>query len=221
MAHGLIKERLIACHDCDLLQSAVAVPPGGSAQCSRCGALLYRNRPDSIRRSLAYTLAAGMAFAMGNCFPIFTLQAAGVTASTTLVEAAVMLWQTGMQPLSLLIIFAAVIAPALRYGIACYALLHVLSGRGLHWSKMPLRFLDAVRPWAMVEVFMLGILVAVVKIAAYASVKPGIGLWSFCAVVILQSLASTAYEAEDVWSRLDAPTREETVNAIPEAEAAP
>lgn len=210
---------MIACPDCDLLQHEVAVPERGAAHCSRCGARLYRNLPDSIPRTLAYIFAADVAFIMANCFPVFTLQAAGETVSTTLLGAVSTMWQQGMQVLALLIFYAAFLAPALRFGITSYTLLHVLSGRGLHLTRVPLRFLDAARPWAMVEVFMLGVLVAVVKIMAYASVKPGIGLWSFAAVVVLQALASSSYEPGEVWRRIDFARHEAAAEMMPQAEA--
>ncbi len=209
---------LIACPDCDLLQHEVAVPQGGAAHCRRCGAELYRNRPDSIGRTLAYTLTVGMAFLLANCFPVFTLQAAGAKVSTTLLGAVSTMWQQGMHALALLIFYAAFLAPALRFGITGYALMHVLSGRGLHWTRLPLRFLDAARPWAMVEVFMLGVLVAVVKIMAYARVEPGIGLWSFAAVVVLQAFASMSYEPGEVWRRIDATGHEPAVKTMPQVE---
>lgn len=75
---------LLACHECDLLQRETPLAPGGSAHCARCGSVLYRNQPDGLDRTLAYTLGAAVLFAVANAFPIVGLEASGLRTSTTL-----------------------------------------------------------------------------------------------------------------------------------------
>ena len=66
---------LTACHECDLLQRETPLAPGGTARCPRCGAVLYRNQPDGLDRTLAYTLGAAALFVVANSFPIVGLDA--------------------------------------------------------------------------------------------------------------------------------------------------
>lgn len=207
--------QLIACHDCDLIQRRLALASGEAALCRRCGAVLYRERGDSLPRALAWALAACIAFVIANAFPVFTLSTAGVTTSTTLLDALRAMWLPGMEALSLLICYAALVSPGLFLALTAYALARVLAGGNLGHSAVLLRFLGAVRPWAMVEVLMLGVLVAAIKISAYASVEPGIGLWAFAATVVLQTLLVTTLETEDLWRRFAAP------DAAPQPEAIP
>ena len=86
---------LIACHECDLLQRETAVPPGGTARCARCDAVLYRNRPDSLNRSLAFAVGAAVFFVIANAFPLVGLEVQGERVQTTLFGAARALYVLG------------------------------------------------------------------------------------------------------------------------------
>ena len=79
-------------------------------------------------------------------------------------------------------------------------LLPLRAGRQVPAFDVVLRAMQAVRPWVMVEVFMLGVLVAFVKLAGLASVVPGPGLWAFGAVMILAAAMASAFDHEHVWA---------------------
>jgi paraquat-inducible protein A len=196
--------QLLACHGCDLLQREVALAPGGTARCTRCAAVLYRNTPDGLDRTLAYTLGAAVLFVVSNAFPIVGLEAQGNHSSTTLFGTVRALHEGDMTSVAGLVFITTILMPALNIGALLYMLLPLKLGRVPHGLPAVFRLVEAVRPWGMVEVFMLGTLVALTKLGALASVVPGIALWSFGALMFLVAAAAASFDSRTLWARVEA-----------------
>lgn len=201
MSH--LTEQLIVCHDCDLLQREIHLRPGCAASCSRCGAVLYRNATDSIERTLAYTLAAAVLFVLANVFPLFAIELQGSHSAINLLGAVRSLWDQQMQFISLIVFLTTILIPALELVTMTYLLLplkfrHVPAG----YTNF-LRMMQIVKPWGMVEVFMLGVLVSLVKLTGSFKVIPGVALWSFGCLTLLLAAAASSFNARDVWARLE------------------
>jgi len=194
---------LHACHDCDLLQREVPVPPGGSARCPRCGAVLYRRRENGLDRTLAYSLGAAVLYVIANSFPIVGLEAAGHHSSTTLFGAVRTLWDQGMGSVAGLVFTTTILMPGLEIAALLYLLLPLKLGRVPHGLAPVFRIVQAVRPWGMVEVFMLGTLVALTKLAALASVVLGVALWSFALLMFLMAAAAASFDNHELWQRVE------------------
>src|SRR5213594_4155216 len=180
---------LIACHECDLLQREIVLPPGGTACCSRCGAVLYRNTPDSLDRTLAFTVGAAVLFILANVFPVVGLEAQGNRTSTTLFGTVRTLHDQGMTSVAVLVFVTAILMPALDIGAMLYMLLPIRLGVVPKGLPAMFRLVQTVRPWGMVEVFMLGTLVSLAKLSHIAAVRPGIALWSFGMLMFLVAAA--------------------------------
>ena len=191
--------RLHACHDCDLLLREVALPPGGNARCPRCGAVLYRRRHNGLDRTLAYSMSAAVLFVIANAFPIVGLEAAGHASSTTLFGAVRTLWDEDMHSVAGLVFTTTILMPALEIAALLYLLLPLKLGRVPAGLAPVFRTVQAVRPWGMVEVFMLGTLVALTKLAALASVVPGVALWSFAVLMFLMAAAAASFDTQELW----------------------
>jgi paraquat-inducible protein A len=195
---------LLACHECDLLQTEVRLAPGGSARCARCGASLYRNPAGGFDRTLALTLAAAVLFILANAFPIVGLEASGSRTSTTLLGTVATLHDQEMTSVAALVFFTTFLAPALDIGAMLYMLLPVKLGRVPPGFPRVFRLVAAVRPWGMVEVFMLGTLVSLAKLSHLASVTPGVALWSFGALMLLVAAGAASFDARALWARVEA-----------------
>ncbi len=204
--------QLIACRYCDLLQREIPLKPGCAASCSRCGAVLYRNATDSIDRTLAYTLTAAMLFVIANIFPILTIEIQGVSSQINLIGAVHALWDQQMQSISLLVFLTTIIIPSLELITMSYLLLSIKFGLTPAGYTFLLRIMRFVEPWGMIEVFMLGVLVSLVKLTSSFKVIPGGALWSFGALTLLLAAAAASFSARDVWARLDR-TQDEEVAA--------
>jgi len=192
---------LIACHECDLLQREVALPRGGVARCGRCGAELYRSHPQSLERTLALTAGAIVLFAIANSFPIVGLQLDGQVIQTTLYNTVRTLWDEDMKSVAVLVFATTIAMPALQLSAIAYLLLPLRLGRVPAYFGPVFRLLQSVRPWGMVEVFMLGVLVSLVKLAHLAGVVAGIALWSFAALMLVMAGIGAVLDVRGLWAR--------------------
>jgi paraquat-inducible protein A len=193
---------LTACPDCDLVQSLPELAPGASARCPRCNRELWRRREDSLDRTLALALAAAVLYAIANSVPMLGLTAVGREASTTVVGGAEQLWRDGQQIVAGLVLFAAVIAPALQIGFMLAIVLGAQRERAPGWVGTLLRHHPTTRTWSMIEVMMLGVLVALIKIADYATVVPGTALFALGGLVFLLAAMQASFDPREVWARV-------------------
>ena len=195
---------LVACHDCDLLSRLPAVPEGAAASCPRCGSLLRRRRRNSIERTLALTLAASVLFAVANAFPFLSFEMRGRVTETTLATGVFDLWEQGLPAIAALVGVTAVLAPFAQLALLLYVLMPVHLGRVPWQMSRMFRLLRRVQPWSMMEVFLVGILVAVTKLVDLAEVVPGLALWAFAALIVVLAGALSSLDPEAVWERLEA-----------------
>ena len=198
----MTSEGLVACRDCDLLQRLAALPEGATALCRRCGGLLRRRRRNSIERTLAFTLAAGVLFAVANAFPFLAFDMKGQVTQTTLLSGVIDLYRQGVPEIAALVGFTAVLAPLLQLSLLLYVLLPIHLGRIPWQMARAFRLLRHVQPWSMMEVFLVGILVAVTKLVDMASVVPGLALWAFAALIVVLAASMASLDEEAVWERL-------------------
>jgi paraquat-inducible protein A len=192
---------LIACPECDVLQRATPLTPDTVARCARCDTVLYRPADENLDRPLAYTLAAAILFAIANTFPIVGLELQGQSSGATLFGTAWALYEQNMTFLAVLVFFTTILVPALQLGAMGYVLVLLRFGRVPRLLPIALRVLQAVRPWGMIEVFILGLLVSLVKLAGMANVVPGIGLWSFGGLLLMIAAAVASFDARVIWAR--------------------
>src|SRR5262245_40617068 len=164
----LLDASLVACPHCDLLQRLPAVAPGASAHCPCCDKELWRRREDSLNRTLALALAAAMLYVIANTVPMLGLNAIGHEASTTVIGGARQLWNNGEQIVAGLVLFAAVVAPALQIGFMLLIVIGSRRERPPAWVGILLRLHPHTRTWSMIEVMLLGVFVALTKIAELA-----------------------------------------------------
>jgi len=201
---ALADDSLVACPACDLLQRLPpALPPRDSARCPRCGVQLWRARKDSLQRSLALMLAAAVLFLVANLVPMLGLSTVGRHAFTTITGGAEKLWANGMHAVALLVFFAAVVAPALQISFLLAVLLGCLRVRPPWWLSAILRHVPFSRTWSMIEVMLLGVMVALTKIAEYATVIPGLALFAAFLLVVVLAAIHANFDPREVWTRVE------------------
>lgn len=167
--------------------------PGGVAVCGRCGAVLYRNNPGNVERTLALTIAAAVLFVISNAFPIVGIESQGNRNASTLFGAVLSLWNDHMELVAGLVFMTTILIPAIELGVMIFL---------LAVPRPPpffLRLVLAAQPWSMVEVFMLGVLVSVQKLSHLATIEPGIALWSFGALMVLFAGLTATFNVHDLW----------------------
>jgi len=193
---------VLACSDCDLLQRVPRLPPGQPARCPRCGRTVALNKREGIDRLLALTVTALIAFVVANVDPLMNLSVAGRETSTTILGGAIHMWQGDEKAASVIVTLFAFVAPALNIGCTLAVLLLSRRPPAPRWVGSFLRWSELSGLWSMVEVMTLGILVALVKIAAVAKVEAGIGIFAAGALVVLMAAVSTGFDRAEIWSRV-------------------
>jgi paraquat-inducible protein A len=193
---------LLACPQCDLLQRLPNLGLAASARCPRCNEELWRRRNDSLNRTLALAVAAALLYLVANTVPMLGLSVVGRTASTTIIGGALHLWQNGQDIVAILVLFTAVVAPALQIVVT----LAIVIGGSLvpapRWTARLLRHYETTLTWSMLEVMILGVLVALVKIADYATVIPGTALFVLGGLIALLAAMKASFEPGEVWERI-------------------
>lgn len=191
-----------ACSHCDLLQRIPPLPLGAKARCVRCGETLASAPHDPIDRPLALALASAVVFVIANTTPLLGLSVAGRSASTTLLGGAQQMWLQGQPLTALVVALCSVVAPAIYIVFMLTVLLALRRPPAPHWVGVLLRWAQAVQPWSMNEVMMLGILVALVKIAELATVIPGVGMYSVFVLILLLAATMSNFDPHEAWNRV-------------------
>lgn len=192
----------IACLECGQLHRYTPVAPGKTATCSRCDAVLYRNRPHMLEAVLALTVAGLILFALSNLFPLLGLRAQGAEQELHLFGASVAFWDQEYRIVAGLIVLNIIIFPLFEL----LSLLVVTLTIHLHWQPQMaiflFRWMREFKPWGMLEVFMLGVLVAVVKLGDLATLIVGTAFWSFAGLVLVMAAATALLDPFVVWREL-------------------
>ena len=193
---------LVACHECDRLHKVLRVPHGGAARCTRCGAVLYKDIPDSIGRTLMLTITGVILFVIANVYPIMTFKLSGREQSNTLFAGSRELYDTGFWELAALVFMCSILFPALRLGGMLYVLIPLKFGMRPWKVEVVFRWLETLIPWAMMEVYMLGILVAIVKLSDIATIVLGTALYAFAALILMTAWSGTTLDPRAVWNQV-------------------
>lgn len=195
---------LAACPECDLLlvESRAHTPQGGSVVCPRCGALLHKS--GSHEKALAIACAALVLLALGILFPVIGLEVNGQRTEATVFGAAAMLWRDGMPAIAVLVLLTTTIVPLVELLAVIWLVLP------LHFGRRPPAFVGVfrarqlARPWAMTEVFVLAILVAMVKLSHLADLLPGVAIWSFGGLMVLLLALREFVQPKELWPAWEA-----------------
>lgn len=192
---------LIACPDCDLLQQEVALPPRRTACCVRCGVALYRDTRNGLDRSLAFALAAVVLLILSNVLPIASLDVRGQHTETTLWGAVHALYDQDMAIVAALVFFTTILAPAIELLTMLYMLVPLRLGILPPLLSLAFRVAPVAREWGLVDVFMLGVVVSLIKLNNLALVVPGVALWSFGGLIMLLTAVGVAFNPRELWHR--------------------
>ena len=191
------------CPECDLLQQTPPLPPKSSAQCARCGHTLHRHRPDSVERTLALTITGLVLFAVANAFPFLSFEMQGRVTETTLMTGVEELAAQGKGEVAAVVFFTSILAPGLQLALLLVVLAPLKWGGRLPPGFPTLfRWFKRLVPWGMMDVFMIGILVSVVKLTDMAHIVPGVSLYAFVALIFVLAAAQAALDPDVVWERV-------------------
>ena len=186
------------------MQALPRVPEGSAASCRRCGGLLRKRPRNGLEHTLALSFAAAILFVVSNSFPFLSFEMKGLVTQTTLMTGVVDLYRGGKGEIAALVLLTTVLAPAFQLGLLLYILVPLRLGRIPWHLPLVFRVLRHAQTWSMIEVFMIGILVAITKLMGMASIVAGLSLWSFALLMLVLSAALASFDPESVWERVEA-----------------
>ena len=196
-----MKDGLIACPVCGLIHRLEPLAPGMVAECSRCGSVMVKPRRDSLNRTAAFSLAALLLYVPANIYPILHMDFHGIYSENTVWDGCVKLFQDGQWFVALIVFLASLAVPLLKL-LGLFFLIVTTKIRSTRFQPLRTRVhkvIALIGPWAMLDVFLLAILVALVKLGRIATVSPGPGVVAFASVVVLTILASASFDPREIW----------------------
>jgi paraquat-inducible protein A len=193
----------LLCHTCHLLCRTEAHTHAPC--CPRCGTRLHSRKPDSLARTWALTLTAYILYIPANLLPIMSVTMSGRGEPDTIFSGVKELVVSGMWPLALLIFFASITVPVLKLVMLTYLLLSVQFKS--HWRPrertLLYRITESVGRWSMIDIFVIAILVALVKLGSLATIEAGAGAVAFGGVVVITMFAALSFDPRLIWDALE------------------
>lgn len=193
---------IVACETCGLRQQVDALEPGDVARCARCGTVVDECRRGSLARTVALSLAALILYLPANLYPMLRMNLHGAYSESTVWDGCVALFRNGDWFPALVVFLASMVIPLLK--LLGLFFLAATTKYGLAFDPRQRtalhRFIELIGPWAMLDVFLLSVLVALVKLDKLATILPGPALLAFTAMVVLTILASTSFDPRLIWN---------------------
>jgi len=197
----------IACKVCGLVHMAENVPPGMVAKCCRCGSTIERRSFQSLHRTAAFSLAALILFVPANVFPILHMEIYGASTDTTVWQGAKLLYDEGQWPIAAIVFLASIAIPLFKL----IGLFFLVATARVHWTGVRrlrtglYQFIETIGRWAMLDVFVLAVLVSLVKLQQMATIIAGPGALAFAGVVVFTLLASESFDPQLIWEKEQCP----------------
>lgn len=209
----------LACPDCDLLVQARTPRLGQQLSCPLCGCELLRPAPRSLQWPLAFAATAALLLVLANAFPILELDLRGRHSQATLWDTVRLMQADGLTGVALLLFVTLIAVPALEVAAVLYLLAPLAAGRVPPGVAVVSRLVARIRPWGMVEVFMLGALVSAVKLAEMAELHIGVALWSCAGLMVCVAAVAASFDGHSLWQRVEMLRRIPPDGSPPEAQA--
>jgi paraquat-inducible protein A len=190
---------LKACDHCDLLNEIPELSAGHVVRCSRCNGLLHKFIDDKFGQSLALSLASLVFFAIGNLFPLLTIDFKGKEITSRLLDGVWVLAAAGFTELAIIVFLSSFLIPLVILLLLIHISLGVQNNRIPGGLSRLMQLLKLLKPWAMAEIFVFGILISYVKLVDIATIRIGIAIGALFAMMILTICAVLLFDERQVW----------------------
>ncbi|MFA6011895.1 MAG: paraquat-inducible protein A [Desulfobacteraceae bacterium] len=197
------QEDLIGCPDCDLLVKKSHLKKGYNLACPRCGALLLKSRHNSIDRTLALSLSGLLLFFPACFLPLLNFKVLGYSGKCTMVKAAVQMFASGYWWMGFLVLFCSILVPFIVLCILFFISFSAKMGRYPAIIVKTLKAYHHLAEWTMLDVYMLGILISLIKMKDYGEIYNGLGLYSFIGLLAMVILTMLSFDSHHVWEQLE------------------
>lgn len=201
--HQVLLDDLVACPGCDWLHYRSTLSVGEMSRCERCGDVLQTRKSFTVDRTLAASLAGIVLLIMSLCLPFLSLSRAGVESRMSVLDAVQTLWFGDMHELGILTLAFIIVLPLARFIMLAFVLWRIRFKRKVRRSmRIAFRWAVLIEPWAMAEIFMVGVVVSLVKISTLANLHVGLAFWSLLALIAVSVFVNLALCRDTVWTHL-------------------
>ena len=194
---------MIACHECDLLHELKELSFGQGASCSRCGAKMYRRKRETVDRTLALAISGLIIYIPANFYPIIVLKVIGSEKANSLFTGVRELFHGEFWFVATLVLLTSIVLPFINLFTLGYTMLSIKLDRMLPHVDYAFKIYSELHVWGMLEVYMLGILVALTKLGSIAKVELGLGLYCFIGLLIITFFSSISLDRQTVWRHIE------------------
>jgi paraquat-inducible protein A len=194
----------IACPDCDGLYTAPEASEGDRVVCPRCSAHLLTRRPGFVSHATALVIAAALFFLLANVFPFMSMKSDYRESEMLLAGSVAGLEKQGFTLLAAMVGMFVLAAPVLVMGTLLYVLIPLMRGRRRRWALHLCRAMQEARQWNMMEVYLLGVLVSLLKLEKLAILNLGLAFWAFVGFILCLASAITIIDPAELWRKLEA-----------------
>lgn len=194
---------LTACPDCDLLMQKTKAPAGYSVICPRCGKTISRRNTDSIVKALALSTAGLLMYLPALLLPLMTMESFGFTDSADIIDSIVNFYQSGYYLVSFMVLLSAVIFPLVLLSSVFIISLQLYRQKYPWYLAKLFRAYLHLEEWAMVEVYLLGILITVIKMGDSADISYNTGVFCFTGLVLLTIAIAAAIDNDLFWQTIE------------------
>lgn len=188
-----------ACHDCDLLIARTRLKKGQSLNCPRCHAKLFHARLNPIERGLALAITSLILFLPANLLPILSLSIFGQQQSETIIQSVLSLYDGGLAIVAAVVLIFAVLIPGLQILLLTYITACLQFSINGHYLRQSLNLYHTLHGWGMLEIYMIGTLIAVIKLKDIANLEPGLGLYCLAGLIFTTCLTNSLFDIQQAW----------------------
>ncbi|MBP5980118.1 MAG: paraquat-inducible protein A [Halomonas sp.] len=197
------RRRLRACHECDWVSALPPLGSGEKASCPRCSHVLVKRHRYPAQRSMALAIAALVALIVAVSFPFVSFNVSGVGNRIELAQTATTLIAFHQPVVAIIVIMTIAVLPAVYLLSVIWLQFGLLHGKPLAFSRDVARSLAHLTPWMMADVFIIGALVSLIKVAGLADIELGISFWAFCVFAVLLLMTTQSIDADWMWFSLE------------------
>ncbi len=195
--------RVLACPGCDLLLEKLSLDPGEKLVCPRCGETLHTPKKDSINHSLVLALTGLLLFPYAIFLPIMTLDTMGLKNSGTIFDGVISTWHSGYLFVAVILALTSIIFPLIKFLLLFCISLNLKLNRTPYYLSSFMRTYIHLDEWGMLEVFMIGILVTIIKMHHMANIHYNAGFFCFIALMVIALGSSLMLDKEEFWFAIE------------------
>jgi paraquat-inducible protein A len=198
-----MNDHLVSCHECDELVRIRNPYREGRFSCPNCGHLLFRHKERMSEKMFAYALTALVLYAVTNYFPFLSFHVAGNTSHANFFTSIVYLFQEQEWLLGIAIMMTTLVVPLMHIILFLLLFGPLYFGYVPPYAALALKVLSHSMPWGMLDVFLVGVLVSMVKLVKMGTIIPGESLWAFMALVFVIAAMHVVFNPHMVWEQIE------------------